>query len=398
MYLRSTKIAFLLFIVLLSCNTEKQDSEESKNRGLKEIELYSARKNLKETKLSDYAKSIKYIKIDSSLLIQSVWSLRTDGEYLGLINFSNDLKSRSAVLLDKDGGLVRKIGAQGNGPGEFFSPRDIALFPESRTIILDDNHGALLKYDYDGNFLDRTKIHYFSSPVIPLSDSTFALFKTSDYGEGGTDMIKIFNLKLEVKKTMIDRSKYSGIYTQLGTASSFNVDNTGIHFWIGYSDTSYFLTDKMGLIPENHYNIGPSQLTNELQYSNPKSRFKEYEYIASTITIRENSFITYFDHGERYYMIHNSKLDKTSSIKSSLSFPYAGLENDIDGGVSFFPAEQLTGKTYYRSLDPLKLLKHKDELIENAKSQGIETDNEFFSLLESINENDNPILMLVEMK
>ncbi len=390
-------IIIALFLVI-ACSSEKGGSKESKEAVLRQIEVYSARKNIKEASLSDYAKSIKYVQIDNSQLVESVVSLQKDGEHMAMINLTNDHSSRAVFLLDNNGNLIRKIGSPGSGPGEFFNPSNLLLFPESEIIILADNRGVLFKYDYNGNYLDKVEVSSFSSPMIRLTDSSFALFKIDNYDEKGTSLITIFNLDLEVIKTLDDRSRYKHIYVPMNSWGSFYTSGLGIHYWVGFTDYSFVLKRNMDLLPENHINFGDAQLTDKIRYSLKEPEYFDYEYLTSSVCVGENTFLSYYDRGDHYYIIHNSEKELTGSLGIVNEFPYNGLTNDIDGGISFFPDTQLAGSIYYTVLNPIKLLEHKAELIRNAKENGIDTDNEFFRLLESVDENDNPIIMLVEFK
>jgi hypothetical protein len=60
---------------------------------------------------------------------------------------------RKLTVVDSDGNFVRTIGRAGDGPGEFRSPQDMAVFPDGRVVVSDMAHRGLLLFSADGAFL-----------------------------------------------------------------------------------------------------------------------------------------------------------------------------------------------------------------------------------------------------
>lgn len=57
-----------------------------------------------------------------------------------------------------DGQHIRSFGRRGNGPGEYSSARAMAVDPQGRVYLLDASFGQILRYDRQGDYLDRTRL------------------------------------------------------------------------------------------------------------------------------------------------------------------------------------------------------------------------------------------------
>lgn len=80
------------------------------------------------------------------------------------------------VVVDPQGGLVRTIGRAGQGPGEFSSPRSLAIMPDGRVVVSDLMHRAFQLYASDGRFLRSVR---FGDDLLGIRGRIFA-----DLGRG----------------------------------------------------------------------------------------------------------------------------------------------------------------------------------------------------------------------
>ena len=93
--------------------------------------------------------------------------LITDGTVAQALEFSRT-----------DGQYIRSFGRRGNGPGEYGSPRAMAVDPQGRVYLLDIPLGQILRYDRRGNYLDRTQLLSSNRILIGHSGEVF-LVKTN---------------------------------------------------------------------------------------------------------------------------------------------------------------------------------------------------------------------------
>lgn len=83
-------------------------------------------------------------------------------------------ESGSILRFSKDGKYLNKIGAVGNGPGEYAELTDICVDPSTKTIsILGTDE--IYKYNYDGSFIDKrpTPFPTFSFYIDPEGNYWF---------------------------------------------------------------------------------------------------------------------------------------------------------------------------------------------------------------------------------
>lgn len=386
-----------LIITLLSACTANNGSDNNSSLFIADIE--SAKETEKKAMLSTYAKSISYIQLQTKTvpLIDNIWRIKTDGEILAIVNYSNDNSNRNILLFDNDGKYIRQIGAFGRGPGEYYLPYGVELLPENNTIIVDDNTGWLHKYDYEGNFAEKRKIDYFSSPLIKDSDSTFLLLKCSEYSNSAHHKAIRFNSELDSLDAYLDRSGLIGKRSLLMVYdNAYKVDGK-IHLWDNSSDTIYRLDDNT-FKPAYYIKHTKAALSHGERYSGEQLVFMNYENVLMNVSTSANVFIWIMHNMERYYYIFDKNNNRGFRLKEEEDLKYHGLINDIDGGVSFWPQHQLTEKVFYQVIYPSILLSERDNLIAQAERNNIPTDTEFYRLLNNLGENDNPVIMLVELK
>lgn len=62
------------------------------------------------------------------------------------------------VVVTPDGTLLREIGHQGGGPGEFQSPISLAVHPDGRVAVFDLGHRGLIYFDENGDFVGQRPV------------------------------------------------------------------------------------------------------------------------------------------------------------------------------------------------------------------------------------------------
>ena len=63
------------------------------------------------------------------------------------------------VVLDRDGALVRMIGSQGEGPGEFSAPTSAAILEDGRLVVYDMGFPAFKVFDPAGSLVGSTTVN-----------------------------------------------------------------------------------------------------------------------------------------------------------------------------------------------------------------------------------------------
>jgi len=63
-----------------------------------------------------------------------------------------DRPTNSILIFDENGGLVRRVGRQGGGPGEFYSNNGMAALADGGMAVLDSRNGRISFLDAEGGF------------------------------------------------------------------------------------------------------------------------------------------------------------------------------------------------------------------------------------------------------
>ena len=86
-----------------------------------------------------------------------------------------DRAAARVVIVDAGGGLVRTVGRQGEGPGEFNLPVFLAVWRDGRFVVLDMGHGAYQVFGPDGELERYVKITEGEDPFGAMSAMTLAV-------------------------------------------------------------------------------------------------------------------------------------------------------------------------------------------------------------------------------
>ncbi|MBR1593709.1 MAG: 6-bladed beta-propeller [Alloprevotella sp.] len=113
--------------------------------------------------------TIRYVRLEtwSDCHIDRVDKLVCDAAQMFIL----DKKNHAVYRFSEDGKYLGRIGAYGYGAGEYQDVEDIALDTKARTITLLDTRGAaLLVYDYEGRFVKSMPLYYYFYQIAYIGD------------------------------------------------------------------------------------------------------------------------------------------------------------------------------------------------------------------------------------
>ena len=161
-----SNILFFFFLFLVSCAGEKQVV----NNVYPILDLDQAIP-VDSIKFSDIFDSAKIITFDKSsqALIGDVNRVEIVDDYIFVLDRNI---AKTVFTFDDQGRFLRKIGAVGQGKGEYTSPFDFTLDKEKKHIfILDRQQKKVHKYDYStGKHLSSINIPKFSTNILYYKD------------------------------------------------------------------------------------------------------------------------------------------------------------------------------------------------------------------------------------
>jgi hypothetical protein len=399
------KLLLLLLITACSSNSKKTENGQIEDavKTLPVIKIRRPSGELPLLKLSEMAEDIKYLKLethDDALL--AVGGVARSDE-------SNDMfiSYRSQIYkFDKTGKYIKRIGRDGQGPGEFtarhvavdFQKKFIYVFPGSPG----NERDCILKLDFDGNLLERIKNELVSFPsrmrllngkLIFINDPVSPDVKWQKNGymqmySFNIDMNKIdFYLPNPYLEDLKDRKVTLKSHTG---KFNFAVGKKDAYYKYILNDTIYRITDKsinpflvldLGEKLELEDYLGKLDLTNKT--------------VISDLIVFENHWIFRIirnvgsENSDLFLCLYDIKTGKLSYYED-----INVILNDLDGGPNYDLMSLLDVATfkskdaqwYYRGHDTLKVLKYP------------ERKDEFKKLLDMSKEDDNPILRIVTFK
>lgn len=153
-----------------------------------------------------------------------------------------DARGKSVLLFDMSGHFIRKIGKQGNGPGEFVQLTNMYYDPLGKLIeIFDNPQKKLFVYDLKGNLVEtkRSVINFIS--FAKSSEGYYVYSPFVDHAESAGHNLFLLSKNLDHIKgrflptqNNFDRALYTG---------NFTYNDEELFFRHGLNDTIYKLLD-----------------------------------------------------------------------------------------------------------------------------------------------------------
>ena len=403
----------IIFVLLTSCyNTTKIENK----RDILMLDVEQGQKNFILKNLTDFKSNIRYVKLETSnncLIGNTLYGVYVEDDKI----FIRDNDPFLKVFDANTGKFLYNIGSRGQGPGELPCLRSIDINIKERTILLGCR--KVLKYNFEGEYLGDATL-----PNLPASDSTDILwdnvvmhdefmFSVGAYtaSEHQINALIIFDEKSNIVNTL----KSYDDYIQHPVVLTYSPQQQ-IGFYYRYIDCVYFIRglcdtvyafnpSKQGFEPHFYFNFGKYRQSREAEGPgmtlNPdeirvEQLSENEEFVFIDFWTRKAStepFNDYFVRDGKNVEIVNYSIyavfDKQERIFNFLLQPVKGirgLENDIDNGMPFWPkyiSSENEFADYWQAYDFID----KANKIPNP-------DDSFKKFLESVDEEDNPIIII----
>ncbi len=414
MNIRIIKINCILILgtlFLLSCNGKRSDKTvegltgdtTEVIAGPVHLEFENIINNKREIYLSDFVEDIEYIELetDPAYLIGDKSVQVAIADSFIVINEHG----KPVGLFSRSGKFIRTIGKIGKGPGEYDFDTYFRLNREDNIIcVWNAMRGVIMEFDLEGRFINEIKpeckpggfgyvgnnVFVTSQNNIRYADSIVPRFVVFDQ-TGAT-----INRTYVYAKNPLRTGR--GITIML---PSFYEAPDGVIINTYENDTIFKVFPDGELNPAitwntGHFKVPYDPLLNYAKYSNEKEK-----YITNIEGLESESYwmISYQFQGN-YNMALLNRSDGSVAVVSNPDEELKGVINDIDGGPSFWPSYYVTaGKFFFCFLYPTQLKKWSDEGKFSRENVLFPDDHtRFIEMVENIDLDDNPILMIVKIK
>ncbi len=329
-----------------------------------------------------------------------------------LISIIREFKSaeNSFIILDNsgqiyrfgfDGRFINKIGKTGRGPGEYRLPSDYTIDnQEQQVFILPIEQPDIYVYSLNGKFLNTIPALVRTRKIFYMDEGIFCW--RDNYGGTGNinNTVVRVDKKGNITKEFPEKYKYKNITYPNGFLEEYLMYSFDGNLYTKeiYSDTVFtfknneftpaFILDHGGttLSVEAREKIINDKTVREIAFNHSREiklfQFGNYDYSEFIYHDDGFGFIGSFD-GKSKFLINLNE----------------GIINDFDGGLNFYPQTTLDNNTIINWINPLELKAHiASETFKNSIPKYPKKKKELEQLANSLNENDNPVLMLVKLE
>ena len=404
-------MAAVLAVVLASCGTGKdkpageiaqlEDAAPSVER-MPVVKLPDLVGKRKPVFLSELAESITYIPLETTnefLIGNKSVQVKPSGDYLFVSEHGKPVGQ-----FDRSGKFIRKIGVIGRGPGEYNF--DFTFWPDheaKRVYVWNADRGTIMAFSFEGHYLGDIVPEIKPMAFIPLGSGRFL---TWDFGQKEVDG-KFFRLlfhdstgktinRVFEPKMHYDFSRGIAIMTPLMTPAP-----VGVLYNTFENDTLYRATADGRFEPAFSWDPGKLRMTLDWK-KDYQGYLRERDNCVMDFNAFEGHAFWYL--GYAYKGTHAMGLyDKASGESWVVANPdtaQKGVYNDIDGGPSFFPGwDNEKGRYFVRLIDAIDLMDYlKNQVNRAVPVKDAEASRRYREMVASLNENSNPVVMLVEVK
>lgn len=408
------RITFFTFIVLLiiSCKnnsaTDRKISEDDSNQFF-EIDLQKGFNNKQTIPLSRIASDVEYIALETKedCMVRPVVRYYFTDSLIFIKNFDHILK------FSHNGKFIERIGTSGRGPGEIDLARNLSFLPDQKILVVQKNYQReLLFFSFTGELIKTLDYEHHIENFRILPNGNFLTYES---GASGTEdvMFCIMNENWDTLSTIRNYTKWtstpSSIQIMIGypVFEPFYFSQNKHHLKSMYNDTVYEISsDKIE--PEYFINLGKLKLPDILRPErlgvSQLQKFRDNGhnyYFAQVFEASDKIFIGAFNYGESEsskYLIYN-KIKKECTLLTDYENKSTGFVNDWDGGIDFWPTGQLNDNQVFMPITPLQFKELLSEkTVENNEIKYRESKSRLLNLISSMDETDNPILMVVTLK
>lgn len=371
---------FGLILLLLSCSKPKSDNNRYNVENIINMD------NIVNLNFNELIEDNKFIKLETNAdnKISQIIKIEFTKD---LIFIADRIQQSIFVFSYPNGKYLNSIDAFGSGPNEYSRIDDFCVNENERVIeILDTNLKRINRYSYDGNFVSSKSIPFGGAIEFNYIEN-FAVF-AKNIGEGSAELpykIVILDSDYQIYNKFLKIEKPAGV--TVGVSNLLKSYGSFALYLPNYSPILYQL-DKNGIKAKYKFDFGDDWIDDKTIYEDHENGM---DFLNK---INNKGFVSFLNTtlGNQFLSINYYKDKKNISClydtKKNILYNISNFENGIcqSNRFDYFKDD------YFISIkQPFRLLKsYNDGIFEDEKFPA-----GFFS---SMNDYDNPILMLTKFK
>lgn len=397
------KDVILIFLFLFLCSCGKQSDGRKYNEYVKPtlevtsvdtLDSWNLTTDFKTTFFEDEIDSIRFIRLETndSILLGSVSAIKRVGDKLIVADYS---KSQQILVFDMFGRFLYRIGAKGNGKGEYTSINQVD-FTDNGVCVLDWLTQRIYYYDWNGEFVkERSTMYSKPHKFITLNEQTI-IGTYAGYFEDMKYHVSWINNADEIINTGFPiRNPHP-----MPAASLLKTNDGDIYFYRTLCDTIYQLTDsqiipkyKLGLYSNDEIDDFMSLVAGmDMKMYNQTLYDFEKGMICNSIKVWENNGRWVVEHQKGGY-VYLSVVDKSNGCSNNY------IRSDIKERVSYIPFVflDISNDCIYTYIDEM-FYYQLDEGNREKFYNVVKSEKERNMIREYDIENNNPIVCLFYLK
>ena len=387
------RIKPLLAILILAGFTVRSQTSEK----LITVNVLDAKNS--ELNLTHIADNIKYSPLGNDIPMSEIAQvIYFDEQY-----FVTD-KNEKFLRFNEKGKLLNQIGKIGRGPGEYQSVRDFVVHQKTKNIYCINGRKPdhIIVYSLDGKYLHSIDLTSYVKYIGVTNQNLFLYY--FDARENIGKNIKLLNKDGKIISSYSSKYNFTRnrVYNDWSECIFYSLGGI-LHFKEIHSDTIFYL-DGVKIVPNMILNSGDRQFTVEKREKINNDFLQNPTVIGETMarTLRPinffetNKYVFYFYRYDRKgrMLIYDKSTNKKIEIDSEI-----GIKNDFDGGPNIELKTTKDDNTVMSWINAYELKAHvASDKFKNSTPKYPDKKKELEQLAKSLDENDNPVLMLVKLK
>ena len=409
-------------ITAVSCSN---GGNGNKTNGVSVLDFDKAFANIEDIKLSEVAKSIRYIPVEtkSGALISSV-TKNIDVYVMDGVGFffrCHNSEPTGVHHFSPDGKYISSIGTKGRAKGEFLFNTYVVPMPDRKEIAIGGPQDMVVynldnEYIWDIKYANIDTLKKFNANFWGLfyfGDGTFGKLMGAKTGIGETDpnlFMMTYTKESECKELYpmlregtfeysIGNGPTAGVkQSSVAIGRFFTADNENFYLR-NTNDTLFMFGEKFKLEPVFKMEYGKIGVANKTDdYENKitlcANDFGGLKKLGNNFLIPFTANAMDYPEGMPYFssknegsIIFDSESGKTRIFSYNPTVDMAGFVNDLDNGLPFYPSLIQNGKMY-QCIDAIQLL----EKVEYVDSKALK------EIVATMGEESNPVIIEVTLK
>jgi hypothetical protein len=441
MNMKKNDVCIVLLILLLFCCRSKNSEHVISSAGAPAVINIadSLHNEVDRLLLSDAAADIDIVRmeVNEDHLFNRIDYVTVSGSDIFIGS-----RGKEVVRYNKDGKFVNAIGSRGQGPGEFLFNAGIKPDSTNRAISIispfDNADFKILNYTFDGAFLGSSKIasSVFRSSyninvnaVYGAGEYIFILPQLNLSGNQETDCFSFLQYNTVTGEF---RAFYNPV--NFGHEEDYAAHHVGSYsndgYWcefpaqivsyggyesvlLEHNDTIYCFNSAMDSLQVRFTMNCGERPDFGIAHAFAKDRsFFNYIYVSKMLESKDFMHLAVSKSSDQYLLQFDKRNGRIRTIRekrpietSSFNVLYRkgesappGFTNDLCGGLPFYP-EHVDKHHWIAKYEAFDLLEKIDiEKLRNADVLMPEKRDRLVNILEHLDEDDNPVLMIITLK